>query len=67
MQILNRREGVLNVLVSSQGTSIEKGECVVIETIVDNFKNIAIRVKAPFKTVFLPFYSTDIDWLLKNK
>jgi hypothetical protein len=66
MEILDRREGVLKVLVSSQGTSIQEGNFVVIETVVDNFKNIAVKVKTPFKTVFLPFYSTDINWLLEK-
>lgn len=63
MQILNKHEGILKVLVSSQGNMIPEGTNVVIETIVDNFKNIAVRVKSLSETVFLP-HETDIDWLL---
>jgi hypothetical protein len=64
MQILDRAEGVLKVLVSSQGVAICGGTPVVVETIVDNFKNIAVRVKSASRTVFLPFYGTDVKWLL---
>jgi hypothetical protein len=66
MQILDRTEGVLQVLVSSQGNSICEGTSVVIEIVVDNFKNIAVRVKSASKTVFLPFYGNDVDWLLQK-
>ena len=67
MQILDRTEGVLKVLVASQGASICEGTPVVIETVVDNFKNIAVRVKSASRTVFLPFYGTDVKWLLSGQ
>jgi hypothetical protein len=67
MQILDRTEGTLKVLVSSQGNFIRSGTPVIVETIVDNFKNIAVRVKSTQRTVFLPFYGTDIKWLLSGK
>ena len=66
MQILDKHEGTLKVLVSSQGNTIYEGTSVVIETIVDNFKNIAVRVKSLNNTVFLT-HGTDIAWLLGNK
>jgi hypothetical protein len=64
MEIFDKTEGTLAVLVSSQGNHIVEGTDVVIETIVDNFKNIAIRVRSASTVVFLPFYGTDVKWLL---
>jgi hypothetical protein len=64
MNILDRAEGVLKVLVASQGSSIREGTSVVIETVVDNFKNITVQVRSYQSTVVLPFYGTDVKWLL---
>lgn len=64
MKVLNKVEGVLNVIVASEGKYIRKGTPVVIETIVDNFKNIEVHVISAYNTVRLPYYDTDIDWLL---
>lgn len=64
MKVLNKVEGVLNVIVASEGKYIRKGSPVVIETIVDNFKNIEVHVISAYTTVRLPYYDTDIDWLL---
>jgi len=65
MQILDRAQGVLKVLVASQGVAICEGTPVVVETIVDNFKNISVRVRSYQRTVLLPFYGTDVKWLLR--
>ena len=67
MQILDRTEGVLKVLVASQGASICEGTPVVIETVVDNFKNISVQVRSYQRTVVLPFYGTDVKWLLGSE
>ena len=64
MQVLNKVEGRLNVIVASEGKYIRKGTPVVIETIVDNFKNMEVHVISMSTTVRLPYYDTDIDWLL---
>jgi hypothetical protein len=64
MNILDRAEGVLKVLVASQGVAICEGTSVVIETVVDNFKNITVQVRSYQSTVVLPFYGTDVKWLL---
>ena len=67
MNILDRAEGVLKVLVASQGSSICEGTSVVIETVVDNFKNITVQVRSTQRTVVLPFYGTDVKWLLSGQ
>lgn len=67
MQILDKAEGVLNVIVASEGNYIRKGTQVVIETIVDNFKNIEVHVISANTTVRLPYYDTDVNWLLGVK
>jgi len=64
MQILDRAQGVLKVLVASQGVAICEGTPVVVETVVDNFKNISVQVRSYQRTVLLPFYGTDVKWLL---
>lgn len=64
MQILDRTEGTLKALVGSQGRYIVEGTPVVIETVVDNFRNISVRVRSSSRTVFLPFYGTSIKSLL---
>lgn len=66
MIILDKSEGVLKVLVGSQGVYLTEGTQVVVETIVDNFKNISVRIQSWNKTVFLP-HGTDIKWLLGLK
>ena len=67
MEILNRNEGILNVIVSSEGNTIMDGTPVVISTIVDNFKNIEVHVTSTRTTVRLPYIDTDINWLLGVK
>ena len=64
MEILDRSEGTLKVLVANEGVTIYVGTPVVVETIVDNFKNLAVRVRSASKTVLLNFYNTDTKWLL---
>ena len=64
MQVLNKKVGILNVMVASEGKYIRPGTEVVIKTIVDNFKNIEVHVISPYNMVRLPYISTDIDWLL---
>ena len=64
MKVLEKKVGILNVMVSSEGKYIRPGTEVVIETIVDNFKNIEVHVISPSNMVRLPYISTDTDWLL---
>ena len=64
MKILDKSEGTLKVLVASEGNYITEGTAVVIETVVDNFKNIWVQVRSMSKTVRLSFYGTDVKWLL---
>jgi hypothetical protein len=67
MQVLDSNVGVLKVLVASQGVAICEGTPVVIETVVDNFKNITVQVRSTQRTVVLPFYGTDVKWLLSGQ
>lgn len=67
MEVLNKVEGRLNVIVASEGNVIYKGTPVVVETIVDNFKNIEVWVTSITTRVRLPYYDTDVDWLLGVK
>ena len=67
MNILNRIEGTLKVIVSSEGHTIMDGTPVVVSTIVDNFKNIEVHVTSTRTTVRLPYYETDVNWLLGIK
>jgi hypothetical protein len=67
MKVLDKQIGVLKVLVASEGKFIREGTNVVIETIVDNFKNIEVHVISPYTMVRLPYIDTDINWLLGVK
>ena len=67
MEIRNRIEGTLKVIVSSEGNTIMDGTPVVISTIVDNHRNIEVHVTSTRTTVRLPYYDTDINWLLGVK
>ena len=64
MSIIRSEVGKLHIMVASEGNVIREGTMVIIETIVDNFKNIYVEVRSAFKTVKLSYYETDIDWLL---
>lgn len=66
MEIMNKVEGKLKVMVSSEDNVIYEGTPVVIETVADNFKNIFVRVISMKTEVKLPYFDTDIDWLLVN-
>ena len=67
MKVLDKQIGVLKVLVSSEGKYIREGTNVVIETIVDNFKNIEVHVISAYTMVRLPYIDTDVKWLLGVK
>jgi hypothetical protein len=65
MQILEKFEGKLKMSVSSEGNYIPLGTSVVIETVVDDFKNIFLRVSSIREgSVILPYVETNISWLV---
>jgi len=64
MEVTKNAEGKLKMNVSSEGNYISAGTSVVVETVVDNFKNIFIRVVSMRGSVKLPYSETNISWLV---
>jgi len=57
---LDTVQGTLLMDVASEGKMIRKGTVVIINEVVDNFKNISVEVVSMYNTVRLPFYGTSI-------
>ena len=64
MEITKNAEGKLKMDVCGIGAYIPAGTNVVVETVVDNFKNIFIRVVSMKTSVKLPYGDTNISWLV---
>ena len=64
MEITKNAEGKLKMDVCGIGMYIPAGTNVVVETVVDNFKNIFIRVVSMRGSVILPYGETNISWLV---
>jgi hypothetical protein len=66
MKVLESQTGILHAIVSSEGNTIMNGTPVVIKTIVAD-KDIEVHVISTRTTVRLPYYETDVEWLLGLK
>lgn len=64
MEVTKNAEGKLKMDVCGAGVYIPTGTNVVVETVVDNFKNIFIRVVSMRGSVKLPYVETNISWLV---
>lgn len=64
MIIVKSVEGKLKMSVSSEGNFIPEGTPVVVETVVDNFKNMFFRVVSIKTSVRLSHFETNSLWLV---
>ena len=64
MEITKNAEGLLKMDVASEGNYITAGTPVVVETVVDNFKNIFVRVVSMQTSVRLSYADTSINCLV---
>lgn len=64
MEIINSYQGMLKVTVASEGNYINSNTPVIIEQVVDDFKNLYVTVTSISTTVKLNYFDTDIKWLL---
>jgi hypothetical protein len=64
MLVTKITEGKLKLDVSDTDMYIRADTNVVVEVVVDNFKNIFVRVVSLRGSVKLPYVETNISWLV---
>jgi hypothetical protein len=63
MEVKKLSEGFLKMDVSSEGNFIKSQTFVVVNEVIDNFKNLSIEVISMNTKVRLP-YCTNVSWLV---